>query len=258
MEDYISSLNIIPELILKIDEKKSDASILAFLKSNMVNQKIILNDLECHHISYLISICEKYNLKYEIIGFIKKLLIINNSSHKLLDDNNKSVSKMGYTFLNKPSATKKYDHINSTEISDYLEKYNISNKTDIGDISNKTDIGDISNKTDIGDISKYLSHNRENSDNNYDEDADDEDTDDETSNCDENINDTNINEQESSEYTEEDCESDESSNSYTSKKVKGGIIDYNNIFTKGENIIYIISTMNLICNICIINKLYFS
>tara|TARA_Y100000768_G_scaffold320539_1_gene256347 strand:+ start:617 stop:1348 length:732 start_codon:yes stop_codon:yes gene_type:complete len=243
MEDYNSPRNIIPELISKIDEKKPDASILAFLKLNMVNQKIILNDLECHHISYLITICEKYNLKYEIIGFTKKLLIINNSSHKLFDDNNTSASKMGYTFLNKPSATKKYDHINSTEISDYLEKYNILNKTDIGDIS------------------KYLSDNRDISDNNYDEDSFEEDTDDETNNCDENINDTNINEQESSEDSEdseEDCESDESSNSYTSKKVKGVIIDYNNIFTKGENMIYIISTMNLICNICIMNKLYFS
>ena len=254
MEDYNTTHSIIPTLISKIDEGKSDENILTFLKLNMVNQKIILNHLECHHISYLITICEKYNLKYEIIGFTKKLLIINNSSHKLFDDNDNdndtSASKMGYTFLNKPFATKKYDHINSTGISDYLKKYNISNKTDIADIS------------------KYLSDNRENIDNNYDEDSFEEDTDDETSdcdetsNCDENINNTNINEQESSEdteeYTEEDCENDDSSSSYTSKKVKGVIIDYNNIFTKGENIIYIISTMNLICNICIMNKLYFS
>ena len=46
MEDYKSSSNIIPELISKIEEKKSEASILAFIKQNMVNQQIILNDLE--------------------------------------------------------------------------------------------------------------------------------------------------------------------------------------------------------------------
>tara|TARA_Y100000741_G_C18224389_1_gene547199 strand:- start:77 stop:814 length:738 start_codon:yes stop_codon:yes gene_type:complete len=245
MEDYNSSSNIIPELISKIDEKKSDASILAFLKLNMINQKIILNDLENHHISYLITLCETYNLKYEIIGFTKKLLIINNSSHKLFDNNDTfAAKKMGYTFLNKPSATKNYDHINSTGIPDYLKKYNISNKTDIGDIS------------------KYLSDNRENSDDdNYGEDSFEEDTDDEVSNCDENINDTNISGQESSEDTDDDCESNEnneSSSSYTTKKVKEVIIDYNNIFTKGESMIYIISTMNLICNMFIMNKLYFS
>ena len=72
--------------------KKSEASILAFLKLNMVNQKIILNDLENHHISYLITICEKYNLKYEVIGFTKKLLIINNSSHKLFPNDNISTT----------------------------------------------------------------------------------------------------------------------------------------------------------------------
>lgn len=249
MEDYNSSSNIIPELISKIDEKKSEASILAFLKLNMVNHKIILNDLENHHISYLMTICEKYNLKYEVIGFTKKLLIINNSSHKLFhDDNIFTANKMGYTFLNKPSS-KKYDYTNytnSTEISDYLKKYNILDKTDIGD---------------IGDISKYISDNRdlENSDeDNYDEDSFEEDTDDEVSNSDENINKTNINEQESSEDTNDDCDSDKSSSSYTTKKVKGVIIDYNNIFTKGESLIYVISTMNLICNICIMNKLYFS
>ena len=248
MEDYNSSSNIIPELILKIDEKNTDASILAFLKLNMVNQKIILNNLENHYISYLITICDKYNLKYEIIGFKKKLLIINNSSHTLFSDNNISTTKkMGYTFLNKQYDTKKNVNINSTnsaEISDYLKRYNISNKTDIGD---------------IGDISKYLSDSRnlENSDSNkYDEDSFEEDTDDEVSNCDENINDTNINGQESSE--DDDCESNESNSSYTAKKIKEVIIDYNNIFTKGESMIYIISTMNLICNICIMNKLYFS
>lgn len=245
MEDYNSFSNIIPELISKIDEKKSDASILAFLKLNMVNQKIILNDLENHHISYLVTICEKYNLKYEVIGFTKKLLIINNSSHKLFpDDNISTTNKMGYTFLNKPSS-KKYECINytnSTEISNYLKKYNMLDKTDIGD---------------IGDISKYISDNRdlENSDDddNYDEDSFEEDFDCEVSNSNENIN-----EQESSEDTNDDCESDESSSSHTTKKVKGVIIDYNNIFTKGESLIYVISTMNLICNICIINKLYFS
>ncbi len=249
MEDYNSSSNIIPELISKIDEKKSDASILAFLKLNMVNQKIILNDLEEHHISYLITICEKYNLKYEVIGFTKKLLIINNSSHKLFpDDNISTTNKIGYTFLNKPSA-KKYEytnHTNSTEISNYLKTYNMLNKTDIGD---------------IGDISKYISDNRdlENSDDdNYDEDSFEEDSDSEVSNSNENISKKNINEQESSENSDDDCESDESSSSYTTKKVKGVIIDYNNIFTKGESLIYVISTINLICNICIMNKLYFS
>ena len=253
MEDYNSSSNIIPELISKIDEKKSEASILAFLKLNMVNQKIILNDLEEHHISYLITICEKYNLKYEVIGFTKKLLIINNSSHKLFpDDNIYTTKKMGYTFLNKPS-TKKYEYINytnSTEISDYLKKYNMLDKTDIGDIG------------DIGDISKYISDNRdlENSDDddNYDQDSFEEDSDDEVSNSNENINKKNINEQESSEDTNDNCESDESSSSYNSRKIKGVVIDYNNIFTKGESLIYMITTMNLICNICIMNKLYFS
>lgn len=249
MEDYNSSSNIIPELISKIDEKKSESSILAFLKLNMVNHKIILNDLENHHISYLITICEKYNLKYEVIGFTKKLLIINNSSHKLFpDDNIFTTNKMGYTFLNKPSS-KKYEYINytnSTEISDYLKKYNMLDKTDIGDIP---------------DISKYISDNRnlENSDDdNYDEDSFEEDSDDEVSNSDENINKTNIKEQESSEDNNDDCESDKSSSSYTTKKVKEVVIDYNNIFTKGESLIYVISTINLICNMCIMNKLYFS
>ena len=130
---------------------------------------------------------------------------------------------MGYTFLNKPSA-KKYDYTNytnSNEISDYLKKYTVLDKTDVGD---------------IGDISKYISDNRdfENSDDdddNYDEDSFEEDSDDEVSNSDENINKTNINEQESSEDTNDNCESDESSSSYTSRKIKGVVIDYNNIFT---------------------------
>ena len=113
MEDYKSSSNIIPELITKIEDGKSDAVILAFIRQNMVNQQIILNNLESTHISHLIGICNKYNLKYEVIGFTKKLLIINNSSHKYLNKNSSDVStakKMGYTFLNKPFINTNKNH----------------------------------------------------------------------------------------------------------------------------------------------------
>ena len=54
MEDYKSSSNIIQELITKIEDGKSDAVILAFIRQNMVNQQIILNNLESTHISHLI------------------------------------------------------------------------------------------------------------------------------------------------------------------------------------------------------------
>ena len=90
MEDYKSSSNI-PELIAKIEDGKSDAVILAFIRQNMVNQQIILNNLESTHISHLIGICNKYNLKYDY-RFTKKLLIINNSSHKYLNKNSSDVS----------------------------------------------------------------------------------------------------------------------------------------------------------------------
>lgn len=257
MEHYnLSTNDFYSELISKIDNGKSDENILGFIKLNMIEHKIILSDLKIQHINHLIKICEKYNLKYDIIGYTKKVLIINNTSHKYIKEKSTLYipKNMGYTNLNKTTF--------NTKIKEIPEHQNMSKYILDDRIMNNNSFEEESDN-EVNNDNKYINNNNYKYD--YDEicSSTEEDTEEDTIEDTEEENEE-VSEEENEKVSEEDSnkvnessESSESSSSYTTEKTKGILINYNNIFTKGEHIIYIISNINLICNMFIIYKLFY-
>ena len=237
MKDYILYKDIKDNLILNIDEKKSDATILSFIRLNMNNHKIVLSDLDEYYINFLTKLCTKYNLKYEIIGYNKKLLIINNTPHKYLNIETKipsipsSKTRMGYTYLkHKTKIDKSITNNRHFTINSIREDIYEENSEDDNEKYAKKDTEE--------DIEENI---EEDTEENTEEDTE-EDSEDDTE-----------------EDTEEDTEKGHSmsSSSYINEAhIKNIVIDYNNIFTKGETVLYLLSNVNLVCNMIIMYKLF--
>ena len=250
--------NIKDNLIFYIDENKPDTSILHLIKTNMLKQKLILTDLDEYYTNFLINFCDKYNLKYELIGFNKKLLIIKNNSHKYLTNETQiptisSKSKVGYTFLNK------HNQKNNTEYNkEDITKQNTNQKDIYKNYTYKENIiEELINKENTNEENTHEENTHEES---TDEENTDEENTDEENTDEENTDEENTDEENTDEIDNDIINKDNiSSCSYTTQtNIKKILIDYNNIFTKGEHVIYLLSNMNLIFNMIIIYKLFMS
>ena len=274
MEHYDNN-DFIQKIITAINQNKTDSSILQLIKLNMVNHKIILNNLDATYISYLINICDKYNLKYELVGFNKKILIINNTSHSYLNINSKQYySKIPHSIDNNDNTNSSLNNYFNESFIDYNKKYNI--KTDENDDYIKL----TTNYDKLDDIKKYFKKTSSENTDEHNKDISEEDDKDisekdiseedisEEDSSEENSSGENSSDEDSSEDDSNDEDSDEeysneedivSSSSYTINKAsikKSDILKYNNIFTQGETVIYLISNINLVCNMLIMYKLF--
>ena len=207
-------MNINTEIIKYIDSKKSDLSILNLIKMNMYSNKLILNDIDNKYIETIIDICKKYSIEYEVVGFNKKILMLYNTSHTYLDNFVQCSKKCTY-------------NTSEFELDEMNDSDNISEEEESNNISEEEESNNISEEEESDNISEEEESYSNYSDSDYKE--------------------SEIDSEIESELT---SKNDLSSVSYCNEKNNNS--KEINIFTNGEKIIYIISSINLLFNIIIL------